>query len=194
MLHLGRRIRRVGEVVLEGRAEKDPLELRLGPENNNNNDNDNDRDNDTTTTTTTTATTLNNDDKDNNHATTNKLIITWATTRRCESCSPACRRSRSSGCAVRGSGSCCRRRRRSFQSFGWHYLSNTARLIRPRLFRALRRVRDHDNLPKYSPRLQNTCVRQVMLDKWLPLSPLDIEAADVTGDASQTPDERVLIP
>ena len=33
-----------------------------------------------------------------------------------------------------------------------------------------RRAKDHRNLLHYSPCLKNTCVRQVALDKWFPLS------------------------
>ena len=31
-------------------------------------------------------------------------------------------------------------------------------------------MEDHRNLPHYSPLLKNTCVRQEVLDKWLPLT------------------------
>ena len=42
-------------------------------------------------------------------------------------------------------------------------------LIRPQLLYALlRRVKDHHNLPTYSPLLKKVCVRQVVWDKWLP--------------------------
>ena len=45
-------------------------------------------------------------------------------------------------------------------------MSNAASFV----LRILRSVKDHHDLPKYSPRLKNICVRQVVLDKWLPLS------------------------
>ena len=44
------------------------------------------------------------------------------------------------------------------------YSSNAASLV----LCALRRVKDHCNLPHDSPRLKKSCVRQVVLDKWLP--------------------------
>ena len=45
------------------------------------------------------------------------------------------------------------------------YLSNTASFV----LCVFRRVKDHLNLLYYSPRLKNTCVRQVAVDKWFPL-------------------------
>ena len=49
---------------------------------------------------------------------------------------------------------------------GWHYLSSATCLRRPRSFYALfHRVRDRNTLLHDSPFLQNTCVRQVVLDK-----------------------------
>ena len=63
--------------------------------------------------------------------------------------------------------------RRGIVSFGRHYLSNATCLIQA-LFVvcvcALRRVKDHHNMLHFSPRLKNTSVRQVVLDKWLPLN------------------------
>ena len=51
---------------------------------------------------------------------------------------------------------------------GWHYLSNP---IRPPLFSTASLVLHGClNLPHYSPLLKKTCVRQVALDKWLPLT------------------------
>ena len=44
---------------------------------------------------------------------------------------------------------------------GWHCLSALS---------VFHRVKDHHNSPCYSPRLKKACVRQVALDKWLPLS------------------------
>ena len=38
------------------------------------------------------------------------------------------------------------------------------------VLRLFRRVEDHRKLLYYSPLLKKTCVRQVVLDKWLPLS------------------------
>ena len=38
------------------------------------------------------------------------------------------------------------------------------------VLRSVRRVKDHHHLPHHSQRLKNTCVRQVELDKWFPLS------------------------
>ena len=49
---------------------------------------------------------------------------------------------------------------------GWHYLSN-ARHNMCCVF--VGHVKDHHNLLNYSPLLKNTCVRQVVLDKWFPL-------------------------
>ena len=52
---------------------------------------------------------------------------------------------------------------------GWHYLSNAAYLIQPRLFVCVsRRVKDHHTLLDDSHCLKNTPVRQVVLDKWCP--------------------------
>ena len=41
-----------------------------------------------------------------------------------------------------------------------------------------RRVKDHRNLPKYSPLLKRACVGQVVLDKWFPLN----SAATLVGE------------
>ena len=57
--------------------------------------------------------------------------------------------------------------------FGCHNLSNTTCLIRPHLVYALcvfRRVKDHHHLLHDSPLLKNTCLRQVVIDKWFPLT------------------------
>ena len=51
----------------------------------------------------------------------------------------------------------------------WHYVSQATCLMRPRLFYAFGRVKDHRNLPHYSAHLKKPCVRQVVLDKWFPL-------------------------
>ena len=50
---------------------------------------------------------------------------------------------------------------------GWHYLSNAACLIQPRLFDVLFNcsVKDHYSLPIGSSLLKNVCVRQVVLDR-----------------------------
>ena len=54
--------------------------------------------------------------------------------------------------------------------FGWRYLSNATCLIRPHLLCVFFcRVKDHHNLLHGSPCLKKTCVRQVVLDEWLPL-------------------------
>ena len=63
----------------------------------------------------------------------------------------------------------------SARSFTWvtFYLSNATCLIRPHLCYVcvcVRRVKDHYVLPYDSPRLKNTCVRQVVLDKRFPLT------------------------
>ena len=47
----------------------------------------------------------------------------------------------------------------------YRYLSNKASFVVCAV-----RVKDHHNLPNYSPRLKNTCVRQVVLDKWFRLN------------------------
>ena len=39
--------------------------------------------------------------------------------------------------------------------------------------------KDHHNLPKYSPPLKKTCVRQVALDEWFPLSARAVVGVDV---------------
>ena len=50
---------------------------------------------------------------------------------------------------------------------GWHYLANATCLIQASLVSCvLRRVKDQYNLLYHSPRLKNTCVRQVVLDTW----------------------------
>ena len=49
-------------------------------------------------------------------------------------------------------------------TFVWHYLSNTPSFD----LCVLRRVKDHHALPYYPPRLKNSCIRQVVLDKWFP--------------------------
>ena len=46
------------------------------------------------------------------------------------------------------------------------YLSNTASFV----LCAVYSVKDHHNLPNYSPLLTKTCIRQVVLDKWFPLA------------------------
>ena len=70
---------------------------------------------------------------------------------------------------------------------GRHYLSHATCLKTASfVLRVLRSVNDHHNLPHYSPRLKKPCVRQVVLDKWLPLiavlpGPLvDVRARGVT--------------
>ena len=55
-------------------------------------------------------------------------------------------------------------------AFGWRYLSQATCLIQASFVEcALGRVKDHHTLPHDSPLVKNACVRQVMLDKWLPL-------------------------
>ena len=54
-------------------------------------------------------------------------------------------------------------------SIGWHYLSSAACLIRAHLNHALFGVRVIILCQNDSPLWKNTCVRQVVLDKWLPL-------------------------
>ena len=56
--------------------------------------------------------------------------------------------------------------------FGWHYLSNATCLMRPCLFVfcVVCRAKDHRNSLHDSPILKKACVRQVVLDKWLPLN------------------------
>ena len=44
--------------------------------------------------------------------------------------------------------------------------------------------RGRDNLLHHSPRLKTTCVRQVALDKWLPLSPLSKTLCDPSSASS----------
>ena len=57
------------------------------------------------------------------------------------------------------------------QRFEWHYLSIAACLTRPHVFYPLLIVsRITIICQTYSPRLNNTCVRQVVLDKWFPLT------------------------
>ena len=48
----------------------------------------------------------------------------------------------------------------------YRYLSTTASSV----LCVFRRVKDHHNLLQYSPPSKKTCVRQVALDKWFPLS------------------------
>ena len=50
---------------------------------------------------------------------------------------------------------------------------------------AVQRVRGHRKLLQDSPRLQKTCVGQVVLDKWFPLSLLDVVEAhdEIVQDA-----------
>ena len=55
-------------------------------------------------------------------------------------------------------------------SIGWHYLSNTTCLIWPHLFYGSFAVSTIINNCYYSPLLNNTCARQVVLDKWFPLN------------------------
>ena len=56
-------------------------------------------------------------------------------------------------------------------SFGWDYLSNAACLIRPRfVLCAVYGVKGHHTLPNELRLLKNVCVRQVVLDKWFPLT------------------------
>ena len=62
------------------------------------------------------------------------------------------------------------------------YSSNTASFV----VCVFRDVKDHHNLPHYSPRSKNTCVRQVVLDKWFPLifppsGPRDLQFAGARG-------------
>ena len=49
---------------------------------------------------------------------------------------------------------------------GWHYLSNEATFV----LCVFRRVKDRHNLLHDLPLLKEPCVRQVVLDKWFPLS------------------------
>ena len=63
---------------------------------------------------------------------------------------------------------------------GRHYLSNATCPIRPHLFYVFRHVKDHLTLPKYSSLLKNACVRQVMLDKWFPLTACASAAGSVS--------------
>ena len=51
------------------------------------------------------------------------------------------------------------------------------------MFIAFRSVKDHHNLPHYSQLLKRTCVRQVVLDKWLPLTQKTIHPALQVGAA-----------
>ena len=56
---------------------------------------------------------------------------------------------------------------------GWHYLSNATCPMWPCLFYALftvSRILDHHKSLHYSPLLKKPSVRQVVLDKWFPLS------------------------
>ena len=53
-------------------------------------------------------------------------------------------------------------------SFGWHYLSNAICLIRPRLCYICFFVSRTTIICYDHSLLKNTCVRQVVLDKWLP--------------------------
>ena len=55
--------------------------------------------------------------------------------------------------------------------FGWHYLSNAACLM-PATFVlcVLCRVKDHHKLLHVLPPSKKTCVRQVALNKWFPLT------------------------
>ena len=60
-------------------------------------------------------------------------------------------------------------------SDGWHYLSNaTWSNAASFVICVFPRFKDHHNLLHYSPRLKKTCVRQVLLDKWFPLSSANI--------------------
>ena len=66
----------------------------------------------------------------------------------------------------------CPRRHRDKAPLGWHYLSNATCLIQPHLFHALFIVSriTINYQTNCSPLLKNTCVRQVVLDKWFPLN------------------------
>ena len=50
------------------------------------------------------------------------------------------------------------------------------------------RVKDHHHLLHYSPRLKKTCVRQVALDRWLPLK----AAVRVVGAARRVAGEAAV--
>ena len=54
------------------------------------------------------------------------------------------------------------------QWIGWHRLSNATCLIRPHLCFSL--CQGSPLFEMYLPCLKQTCVRQVVLDKWFPLS------------------------
>ena len=67
--------------------------------------------------------------------------------------------------------------------FGWHYLSNaTLSNAASFVLCVFRRVKDHHNLLHSSPLWEKTCVRQVVLDKWFPLT-----AQAGTSAFSETP-------
>ena len=58
-----------------------------------------------------------------------------------------------------------------YELLGWHYLSNSTCLMRPRAFHALFAASRITILVYMcSPRLKKPCVRQVVSDKWFPLS------------------------
>ena len=70
----------------------------------------------------------------------------------------------------------------------WSYLSNTASFV----LCVFRRVKDHRHLLHYSPRLKKACVRQVVLDKLLPLSHIRREGVMLEDRGTEkTTDERV---
>ena len=78
---------------------------------------------------------------------------------------------------------------RSFEAttIGWHYLSNATCLIRPRSFYvSVCRVKEHRNVLHCSPLLKNTCVRQVVLDKWFPLKEANSSCHVAEADYTQT--------
>ena len=72
---------------------------------------------------------------------------------------------------------------RAWASFGWHYLSNATCLTRPHSFYALfmEYQGSHHNLPNQLSSLKKTCARRVVLDKWFPPIPRELEAAGQLG-------------
>ena len=54
---------------------------------------------------------------------------------------------------------------------GWHYLSNAACLMRPRLYALFIVTKNKHDLPNHSPRLKKPCVIRVVIHKWFHLKP-----------------------
>ena len=60
--------------------------------------------------------------------------------------------------------------RTSERGIGWQYLSNATCLIQASfVVSVFCRVKEHHNVPHSSARFKNTCVGQVVSDKWFPL-------------------------